>query len=275
MRDRGFPGSPGGIAPRRIGVVDLGSNSLRLVVFDRLARHVGADVEREGQCPLGRGLARTGRLNEEGIELALANLQRFAGLARALGSRSARDAGHRGHARGPRRRDFAAEVERRCRVPVRISGARRRGCRPPGCCPGSAAPTARRRSRRRQPRAGSHRCGRRDAHRRGVTLPLGPLRLAESGDEASAPDFDRAQDREGAVAGRGSGQRRVSRRRRVARAGAAAHGAYALSAAHHPRIRRAAAGGGSFCDIVAGIAPLAGAHHSDRRSASRSCRSRP
>src|SRR5690348_1597689 len=69
----------------RIAVVDVGSNSLRLVVFERLGGSLVPLLNEKVMCALGRGIAGTGRLNPEGIELAFANLQRFVALARALG----------------------------------------------------------------------------------------------------------------------------------------------------------------------------------------------
>ena len=115
MPDRNIDGPVG-----RIAVVDVGSNSLRLVVFERLGATLVPLLNEKVMCALGRGIATTGSLNSEGVELALANLQRFIALARALGVdhlaiiataavREARD----GLA-------FAAEAERQCGVPVRI-----------------------------------------------------------------------------------------------------------------------------------------------------------
>ena len=73
------------IAPdRRIAVIDVGSNSLRLAVFERLGAILLPLLNEKVMCALGRGIAATSRLNPEGVELAYANLQRFVALARAL-----------------------------------------------------------------------------------------------------------------------------------------------------------------------------------------------
>ena len=69
---------------RRIGVVDIGSNSIRLVVFDRPGRVPVPVFNERVICGLGKGLAGSGKLNQEGVDLALANLRRFAGLAAAM-----------------------------------------------------------------------------------------------------------------------------------------------------------------------------------------------
>src|SRR6516165_379411 len=107
-------------AAERIGVIDLGSNSLRLVVFERLGAAVFPLFNEKIMCGLARGIASTGRLNPEGVALATVNLRRFVAFARAIGvdhlavlaTAAVRDASD-GQA-------FAAEVERQCRVQVKI-----------------------------------------------------------------------------------------------------------------------------------------------------------
>ena len=78
----------------------------------------------KAQCALGRGLAETGRLNPDGVTVALDSLARFVCLAEAMGvgrldlvaTAAVRDA-----ADGS---DFVAEIERRFGVPVAVlSGA--------------------------------------------------------------------------------------------------------------------------------------------------------
>ncbi|MDE2303918.1 MAG: hypothetical protein KGK11_15335 [Sphingomonadales bacterium] len=70
--------------PDRIAVIDIGSNSLRLVVFERLGATLLPLLNEKVMCGLGRGIAHSGRLNREGVELAHANIQRFVALAHAL-----------------------------------------------------------------------------------------------------------------------------------------------------------------------------------------------
>ncbi len=67
----------------RIAVVDVGSNSLRLVVFERLGASLVVLLNEKVMSALGRGIAVTGRLDPAGVDLAFANLQRFVALARA------------------------------------------------------------------------------------------------------------------------------------------------------------------------------------------------
>jgi exopolyphosphatase / guanosine-5'-triphosphate,3'-diphosphate pyrophosphatase len=65
----------------RVGVIDIGSNSVRMVVFDGAARSPAYFYNEKILCGLGRGLAETGRLHPEGRLRALGALARFALLA--------------------------------------------------------------------------------------------------------------------------------------------------------------------------------------------------
>ena len=54
------------VARSKVGVVDIGSNSVRLVVFDGAARSPAYYYNEKIMCALGAGLAETGCLNPEG-----------------------------------------------------------------------------------------------------------------------------------------------------------------------------------------------------------------
>ena len=75
------------LSGQRIAVIDIGSNSIRLVVFDRPARSLLQIFNEKVMCGLGRGLDKTGRLNADGVASALENLPRFAAVADAMGAR--------------------------------------------------------------------------------------------------------------------------------------------------------------------------------------------
>ena len=108
----------------RIGVIDVGSNSVRMVVFDGMARSPAYFYNEKVMAGLGAGLAETGRLSPEGRARAMTALQRFAALAQRVpvsgllvvataAVREARD--------GP---DFVAAVERETGLQVHVaSGA--------------------------------------------------------------------------------------------------------------------------------------------------------
>ena len=61
-----------------VAVLDIGSNSVRLVVYERHARSLTPLYNEKSSCSLGRGLAQTGRLAYENIDRALTAIQRFA-----------------------------------------------------------------------------------------------------------------------------------------------------------------------------------------------------
>jgi exopolyphosphatase / guanosine-5'-triphosphate,3'-diphosphate pyrophosphatase len=105
---------------RPVAVVDIGSNSIRLVVFDGTSRVPLPLFNEKVLCGLGRGLERTGRLDDAGVEQALVNLRRFAEIARAMGVRKTfalATAAAREAANGP---EFVARVRKLTRLPVKI-----------------------------------------------------------------------------------------------------------------------------------------------------------
>ena len=96
----------------RVGVVDVGSNSVRMVVFDGAARSPAYFYNEKVLCGLGTGLGETGRLHPQGRARALSALKRFALLGDAMGIRplsAVATAAVRDASDGP---EFRAEVER-------------------------------------------------------------------------------------------------------------------------------------------------------------------
>lgn len=69
---------------RPVAVVDIGSNSVRLVVYDGLRRAPSPVFNEKILCGLGRGLAITGELQADTMERALAALRRFRALCRQI-----------------------------------------------------------------------------------------------------------------------------------------------------------------------------------------------
>lgn len=76
--------APGTHSSHRMGVVDVGSNSIRLVIFDDEARSPAYFFNEKVLCGLGQGLAETGLLNPQGRLRAIAALKRFAAVARGM-----------------------------------------------------------------------------------------------------------------------------------------------------------------------------------------------
>ncbi len=167
-------------AAERAAVIDIGSNSIRLVVFDRVCRSPLPLFNEKVLCGLGRGLDATGQLHEAGVGLARDNLVRFVRLAEAMGvgrldllaTAAVRDASNG--------RDFVAEVERECGTRVHVlSGedeARLSALGVVSGIPGADGLMG-------DLGGGSLELVALDGGRLGqhATLPLGPLRLMESG----------------------------------------------------------------------------------------------
>ena len=73
-------------ASGQVAVIDIGSNSVRLVVYDGLHRAPAPVFNERVLCGLGRSLADTGNLDGDGIELAIATLRRFRIIVADLGA---------------------------------------------------------------------------------------------------------------------------------------------------------------------------------------------
>ncbi len=70
---------------RPVAVVDIGSNSVRLVVYDGLRRSPAPIFNEKILCGLGKGVAITGKLNGPAITRALSALRRFRTLVKQIG----------------------------------------------------------------------------------------------------------------------------------------------------------------------------------------------
>lgn len=60
-----------------VAVLDIGSNSVRLIVYERHARALTPLYNEKSPCALGRGVAATGRLADENVAEALDAMRRF------------------------------------------------------------------------------------------------------------------------------------------------------------------------------------------------------
>ena len=107
-----------------VAVIDIGSNSVRLVAYERLARALTPLYNEKVLCGLGRGVAKTGLLSDEAVTLTLATLARFRHLVeqmrivslKVIATAAVRDAGNG--------ESFMREAERLLGAPLTIlSGA--------------------------------------------------------------------------------------------------------------------------------------------------------
>ena len=107
-----------GAAP--VAVLDIGSNSVRLVVYERHARALTPLYNEKSSCALGRGVASSGKLADENVQRALTAIKRFAlvtrlmkvGTTHILATSAVRDASNR--------EMFVAAVEKIMSAPVRV-----------------------------------------------------------------------------------------------------------------------------------------------------------
>lgn len=68
----------------RIGIIDIGSNSIRFVVYDKLKRAPSAIYNEKVMCQLGKGLAKSGKLHPEGVKMAREAIARYVALAKNM-----------------------------------------------------------------------------------------------------------------------------------------------------------------------------------------------
>jgi exopolyphosphatase/guanosine-5'-triphosphate,3'-diphosphate pyrophosphatase len=71
-------------AKARVAIIDIGSNSVRLVVYDGAARLPAVLFNEKVMAGLGRSLSETGAIDKAGLARARAALARFAALAREM-----------------------------------------------------------------------------------------------------------------------------------------------------------------------------------------------
>src|SRR6201992_2948333 len=103
-----------------VAVIDIGSNSVRLVVYASMARSLVTIFNEKALCGLGREVQTTGLLAPDAVAKALTALRRFRALCRvqkvgrvyAIATAACRDATN-----GP---DFIAKAERICGVKITI-----------------------------------------------------------------------------------------------------------------------------------------------------------
>ena len=80
--------SQGRLPDRRpVSIIDIGSNSIRLVVYEGIARSPTVLFNEKMMAGLGRGIVATGRLDEEAVDRALEEFRRFRALSDQAGAK--------------------------------------------------------------------------------------------------------------------------------------------------------------------------------------------
>ena len=103
-----------------VGVIDIGSNSVRLVVYDGLTRAPFPIFNEKALCGLGRELEATGRLAAAAVENALVNLDRYVRLAEAMGAGRPQAVATAAVREAVDGAGFIAAARRRCALDVRV-----------------------------------------------------------------------------------------------------------------------------------------------------------
>lgn len=180
-------GPAGALTP--VAVIDIGSNSVRLVIYEGAVRNPTPLFNEKVLCGLGRSVASTGHLGSQSVARALAALRRFRAIVRirgivdihAIATAAVRDA-----ADGA---EFIGLAEQACGVPIQVlSGEREAQLAAAGIAMGFRQPDG---------IAGDLGGGSLELidlageeRRAAVTLPLGGLRLIDT----SGGLMDRALD---------------------------------------------------------------------------------
>ncbi len=170
------------------GVIDVGSNSVRLVVFDEPLRLPTPMFNEKVLCGLGRGLGETGALDEAGARQALLAIRRFVTLAKKMNVRALQIVATAAVRDASNGAAFVTQIERDTGEKVRVlSGVEEATYSAFGVLSGI-------------PEAcgvmgdlggGSLELVAIDGHKLGdsVTLPLGPLRIANLGSYGAAKKY--------------------------------------------------------------------------------------
>jgi exopolyphosphatase / guanosine-5'-triphosphate,3'-diphosphate pyrophosphatase len=114
------------LAPGRIydggpvAIIDIGSNSVRLVVYERLSRSATPLFNEKELCELARGVATSGRLNPMAIASALAALRRFILLCSQMGVTETHVLATAAAREADNGREFIAAVESITNAPVAL-----------------------------------------------------------------------------------------------------------------------------------------------------------
>ncbi len=113
------------VSRRLVAVIDLGSNSVRLVIYDCASPHPVPFFNEKVIAGLAQGIEQSGQLSPEGVDLAMAAMKRFSQLCNRLGvehvsvlaTAAVREAGN-----GPA---FVTEIEETCGFSIEIISGER------------------------------------------------------------------------------------------------------------------------------------------------------
>jgi exopolyphosphatase/guanosine-5'-triphosphate,3'-diphosphate pyrophosphatase len=118
-------GSQGRLQDRRpVSIIDIGSNSIRLVVYEGLARSPTLLFNEKMLAGLGRGIVSTGKLDPEAVTRSMEEFRRFRSLSEQAGAQTMHvlaTAAVREAVNGP---DFIHRAEEVLGTPIRVLSGR-------------------------------------------------------------------------------------------------------------------------------------------------------
>lgn len=103
-----------------IAIIDIGSNSIRLVIYESAVRSPTPFFNEKLLCGLGRKLLSSGRLNPKAVNRALAALRRFRMLADNIGVSQCFVVATEAVRRASDGEDFIRQAEECCRCKIRV-----------------------------------------------------------------------------------------------------------------------------------------------------------
>ena len=122
---------PGILTAKKVGkrkgpvaVIDIGSNSIRLVVYDGAKRAPLPVFNEMVICGLGRDLDRSGRMSDESMEMAMHCLQRYVALTGSMGVRRVQTVATAAVREASNGADFVQRIQRECGLDVDVLSGR-------------------------------------------------------------------------------------------------------------------------------------------------------
>lgn len=103
-----------------IAILDIGSNAVRLVVYDGLNRAPHKIYNERNICNLGKSLSSTGKLDPGGVKKAMDSIGRFAGLIAAMKIKTVHAVATAAIRDASDGKDFTAAVKKKFGIEIRV-----------------------------------------------------------------------------------------------------------------------------------------------------------
>lgn len=117
--------SQGRLQDRRpVAIIDIGSNSIRLVIYEGIARSPTVLFNEKMLAGIGRGIVTTGRLDPEGVQRSMAEFRRFRALAEQAGAQELHVIATAAAREAENGQDFIDRAEEVLGTPIRVLSGR-------------------------------------------------------------------------------------------------------------------------------------------------------